>query len=106
LAISKAVVAAIAVVVVLVTVVALYAGLTYPRTIVNIPVSFSIGADTTTVDFDQPALSNMVQVQVAIQNGVAGWRTRILSGDTEVWSDQAAQGGQQMYGSGWVAVPS
>jgi hypothetical protein len=95
-----------AVLVVIVAVFAVYAGLTYPRTVVTIPVSFTIGADSTTVGFDQPIFDDKVQVQVSIQNGVAVWRAQILNGDQAIWEHSAGQGEQTSYNSGWLALPS
>jgi len=103
---SRAVIAVAAIVVIIIAAFAVYAGITYPRVIVSIPISFSIGADMTTSEFEQPSLNNMVQVQVTVENGVAGWRARILSGDEVIWEDEALQGEQQTYNSGWIALPS
>ena len=103
---AKTIVAVAAVLVVIVAVFAVYAGLTYPRTVVTIPVSFTIGADSTTVSFEQPALADKVQVQVSVQNGAALWRAQILNGDEVVWEHGAGQGEQTSYNSGWLALPS
>ena len=103
---SKAVLTVVAIIIVLAAAFTLYTGATYPRTIVNVPVSFTIGADVTTGSFDQPILNDKVQVQVAFQNGAALWEARILSGDQLVWEHAAAQGEQQSYSSGWIQLPS
>ena len=95
-----------AIVVILVAAFAIYAGVTYPSTVVNTQVSFTVGADTKTTAFTQSFLDNKVQVQVAIQNGAALWRAQIRSGDQVLWEHSAAQGGQQTYGSGWIQLPS
>ena len=60
----------------------------------------------TNTAFNQPALDNMVQVQVSVQTGVALWRARILSGDEVVWEHAAGLGEQQSYSSGWISLPS
>jgi len=104
--VSKALMAVGTIVIVIVAVFAVYAGVTYPRTTVSIPISFTIGADTKTAAFDQPYLDDKVQVQVTIENGAALWRARILSGDQAIWEHATAQGEQQSYNSGWMQLSS
>jgi hypothetical protein len=84
----------------------IYAGITYPRTIVTVPVSFTFGADATRTAFEQPNLDDKVQVQVTIQNGAALWQARILNGDEVIWEHRAAQGEMQSYDSGWLSLQS
>ena len=103
---SRAATASIAVAVIVLVVSALYAGLTYPRTIVTVPVSFTVGADVTSTQFDQPALNNRVQVQVSVESGLALWQARILDGDQVMWEYATGQSGQQSYDSGWIYLPS
>ena len=103
---SRAATASIAVAVIVLVVSALYAGLTYPRTIVTVPVSFTVGADVTSTQFDQPSLNNRVQVQVSIESGLALWQARILDGDQVMWEYATGQSGQQSYDSGWIDLPS
>jgi hypothetical protein len=103
---SKSIMALAAIVIIIVAAFAIYAGVTYPRTTANIPVSFAIGVDSKTAGFDQPFLDDKVQVQVAVQNGAVLWRTQILSGDQVIWEHSAAQGEQQSYNSGWIQLPS
>ena len=103
---SRMVIALVAIVVIIVAFFAVYAGLTYPRTIVTVPVSFTAGVDSTRTTFDQPFLDDKVQVQVTVQSGAALWRARILSGDEVIWEHAAAQGEQQSYNSGWIQLPS
>ena len=103
---SKALIAVGAILIVIVAVFAVYAAITYPRTIVSIPVSFTVGADSTRTAFDQPSLNDEVQVQVTVQNGAAGWRAFITQGDETIWQDQAGQGEQQTYNSRWILLPS
>ena len=76
---SKATIALVIIVVIILAGFALYAGLTYPRTILTIPVSFSVGADEKTVVFDQPFLDDKTQAQVTIENGAALWQAKITS---------------------------
>lgn len=58
----KAVVAIVAIVVILVAAFAVYAGVTYPATVVNTQISFTVGADTKTTPFVQSFLDDKVQV--------------------------------------------
>ncbi len=106
MAISRAVIASAIIVIVVIVVFAVYAGITYPKTTVTVPVSFTIGADSTYSAFDQPILDDKVQVQVSVQSGAALWRARILSGDQVIWEHAAAQGEQQTYNSGWISLAS
>ncbi len=103
---SKATMAVIVIVIIIVAGFALYAGLTYPRTTLTIPVSFSVGADAETVAFDQPFLDDKTQVQVTIENGAALWQAKITSQDQVVWEHTAGQGGQTSYDSGWIQLSS
>lgn len=106
MAAKRAIIAIIGIAVLVVAAFATYAGITYPRILISIPVSFSLGADSKTAQLDQPFLSDKVQVQVAIENGAALWRAQILS-DTEVlWEHSAAQSEQQSYDSEWIQLPS
>jgi hypothetical protein len=106
MAISKTVMAVAAIIIVLAATFTIYAVATYPRTIVNIPVSFTIGADVETGGFDQSILNDQVQLQVAVQNGAALWQAQILSGNQVVWEHRAALGEQQSYNSGWIQLSS
>ncbi len=103
---SRAIIASVIIVIVVIAVFVVYAGITYPRTVITVPVSFTIGADSTTTTFDQPAYDDKVQVQVTVQNGAAIWRARILSNEQVIWEHSAAQGEQQSYNSGWISLPS
>lgn len=95
MAISKTLIAIAAIVIIVVAVFVVYAGVTYPKTVVSVPLSFTIGADSTSTAFDQPYLDDKVRVQVTIQNGEAVWRARIFSGDQLIWEHRAAQGEKQ-----------
>ncbi len=101
---KSGIIAVAAIAVIIIAVFAIYAGLTYPRTVVSIPVSFTVGADSTTTAFDQPFLD--YKVQVMVENGAALWRARILNGTEIIWEHSAAQGEQQSYDSGWMQLPS
>jgi hypothetical protein len=101
---SKATIALVIIVVIILAGFALYAGLTYPRTILTIPVSFSVGADEKTVVFDQPFLDDKTQAQVTIENGAALWQAKITSQNQVVWEHTAGQGGQTNYDSGWMQL--
>jgi len=103
---SKSAIALVAILIIIVVAFAVYAGVTYPRTLVNTQVSFTVGADTKTTAFDQPFLDDKAQVQVTVQNGHALWRAQIRSGDQVIWEHSAAQGEQQSYSSGWIQLPS
>lgn len=103
---SRGVIVAVAVVVVLIIVFAVYVGLTYPRTVLTIPVSFTAGIDQKNATFDQSSLDSMVQVQVSVQNGAALWRAQILNGSSVIWSHTASLGEQQSYNSGWIGLQS
>jgi hypothetical protein len=103
---SKPVIALATIVIIIVAAFAIYAGATYPRTTVSTQVSFTIGAESKTIAFDQPFLDDKAQVQVTIQNGAALWRAQIRSGDQIIWEHAAAQGEQQSYNSGWIQLSS
>ena len=81
-----------------------YGAWTYPRTATIIPISFSFGADSKSVEFDLPPLHDEVQVEVSIKSGAALWTSRITSGNVTAWTHSASQGGQTSYQSGWVSV--
>jgi hypothetical protein len=106
MATSRTLIAVAAIVVIVVAVFAVYAGVTYPRTALTIPISFTRGADVTTTEFAQPVLDDKVQVQVSVESGVALWRAQILNGDQVIWDHEARQGEQTSYNSGWLALPS
>ena len=103
---SKSVLAVVVVLIVIFAAFSVYAGETYPRTIVNIPVSFTAGVESKTTPFIQPFLDNKAQVQVTVQSGAALWRAQILSGSQVIWEHSASQGEQQTYNSGWIQLSS
>ena len=92
------------VIVIIVAAFAIYSGITYPRVIVTVPVSFTLGADVSNNQITQSVLDSKVQVQVSVQSGIALWRARILNGDAVIWEHSAAQGEQQSYDSGWIPL--
>ncbi|HLN89190.1 MAG TPA: hypothetical protein VK253_03915 [Candidatus Binatia bacterium] len=98
--------ALVAVVIILVAALAVYAGVTYPTTVVNNQVSFTIGADSKTTTFVQSFLNDKVKIQVTVQTGAALWRAQIKNGDQILWEHSAAQGKQQSYNSDWISLPS
>jgi len=103
---SKMLIAVVLIAVVVIAAVVAYAALTYPRAVLNFPVSFTIGADVEHKEFNMPFLNNQVQIQVVVNSGTALWAARIESNDTTLWSHSAAQGGQTTYNSGWIALAS
>ena len=103
---SKSVLAVVVIAIIIVVAFSAYAGETYPRTTVNIPVSFTAGVDSKTTRFGQPFLDNKAQVQVTVQSGAVLWRAQILSGGQVIWEHSAAQGEQQSYHSGWIQLPT
>ena len=72
----------------------------------NIPVSFTIGADVKTTAFVQPFIDDKVQVEVTVQNGAALWQAQITSQSNVIWEHSAGQGEQTSYSSGWLELPS
>jgi hypothetical protein len=103
---SKPIIALAAIVIIIVAAFSVYAGETYPRTTANITVSFTIGADSKTIGFDQPFLDDKVQVQVIVQNGAALWQAQITSQGNVIWEHSAGQGEQTSYNSGWIELTS
>jgi len=98
-------IAALAIIVIIVAV-GIFAVWTYPRTVLSLPISFTVGLDTERRAFDVPALHSMVQVQVVVSSGTALWEATILSGDTEIWSHRTPQAEQTTYSSGWMQIAS
>lgn len=84
----------------------LYIFLTYPRSVVNFPVSFTIGADVEHREFSVPILHEIVQVEVVVNTGNLLWTASILQNGDVLWSHAAHQGGQTTYRSDWVRLPS
>lgn len=101
-----AILALVAVVIILFASLAVYAGVTYPTTVVNTQVSFTVGADSKTTAFVQSFLDDKVEIQVTVQTGAALWRAQIKNGDQILWEHSAVQGKQQSYNSDWISLPS
>jgi hypothetical protein len=84
----------------------IYMFLTYPRSVVTFPVSFTIGADAERRKFAVPILHELIQVEVVVNNGNLLWTASILQHGDIRWTHAAHQGGQTTYQSGWVRLPS
>jgi hypothetical protein len=95
-----------AITVIVIATVTVYGALTYPRTVLTFPVSFTIGADVEREQFDIPFLNDWVQVEVTINSGSALWTAKILNQEETFWSHSATQGGQTTYNSGWIKIAS
>ncbi len=91
-------------VIIIVIIAAGFAAWTYPRGVVTIPVSFTIGADVVTQTFTVPIADNAVQLEVEITSGSALWSAEIDQGNTSVFLYRTAQGGQTTYTSEWIIV--
>jgi hypothetical protein len=98
--VSSAAVAIIAIIVVA----AGYMAWTYPRAVLTIPVSFTLGADVARQSFDVPIMDGAVQVQVTVNSGGALWSAEIQRGNATVFTHRASQGGQTTYTSEWITV--
>lgn len=83
-----------------------YVALTYPKTVANIPVSFKIGAESKTVEFDVSPLHDKCYIEVSVTSGNALWGAKLVSGNVTVWSHSASQGSQTSYRSGWFTIQS
>jgi hypothetical protein len=98
---------AIALIVVLAVIaLGVFAALTYPKTVISFPVSFTIGVDVEHREFDVPFLHEWAQVEVIINSGTALWTATITLQDKNIWNHTAHQGGQTTYKSGWIELPS
>jgi hypothetical protein len=102
--VSKSVTALAVVVVVIIVAIGAYAFWTYPRDVVNFPVSFTAGSDVTRQPFTVPMLDNQVQITITVQSGTAIWRASILSDNSTMWTHTTAQGGMTTYSSGWMTL--
>jgi L-2-hydroxyglutarate oxidase LhgO len=81
-----------------------FAAWTYPRDVVTIPVSLTIGADVVQKTFTVPAADNAVQLEVTVSSGGALWSAEIDTGNATVFLYRTAQGGQTTYTSEWIIV--
>ena len=83
---------------------AVYAALTFPRTVVDFQVSF---IDVEQREFEIPFLHDKAQVAVGVADGSSLWRASITNANgEEVWSHSALQGEQTTYTSEWIALPN
>ena len=104
---STAVKIVAAVVIVVVVVAGTFAGLTFPRTVVDFSVSFTDGVDSQQQEFEVPFMHHKVQVEVIVTNGSSLWRAFIKNDAVaEFWSHSATQGEQQTYHSDWIPLQS
>lgn len=103
---SRALIALATIVILVIAAFSVFAAITYPRTTLVIPVSFTIGADLITKEFDQPFLNSKVQVQVSVESGVSLWQAQILNQSHVIWEHAASQGEQTSYKSDWIELPS
>lgn len=104
--ISKTWIVVLIVAALVVTTLGTYATLTFPRSVVSFPVSFTIGADVEHREFDVPVLHEWVEVEVVVSSGTSLWTAKILVEDDVLWSHTAHQGDQTSYKSGWIKLPS
>jgi len=102
---SKALKATVLIAVIIVAAFVAYALITYPRTLINFTVSFTVGADVQQKEFDMPFLQDWVQVEVSVSSGTSLWTARILSQGEVVWEHAAHQTGQTSYESEWIKLP-
>ena len=104
---STAVKIVAAVVIVVVVVAGTFAGLTFPRTVVDFSVSFTDGVDSQQQEFEVPFMHDKVQIEVIVNNGSSLWRAFIKNDAVaEFWSHSATQGEQQTYHSDWIPLQS
>ena len=83
-----------------------FMALTYPRTVISFPVSFSFGADTEERELNIPLFHGSVQVEVVVNDGTSLWNAKIVRQDEILWSYSTHQGGQTTYKSGWIELPT
>ena len=84
----------------------IYSALTYPRAVLDFPVSFTVGADVTRRAFNVPILNGRAQVEVVVNSGTSLWTAEISNQGNTLWSHGALQGGQTTYKSEWIELPS
>jgi hypothetical protein len=85
---------------------AAYAAVTYPKTVVSFPVSFTIGADVENREFEMSPLHGRAQVEVIVSIGTALWNATISHQDETIWNHRASQGDQTTYKSSWIELSS
>lgn len=100
MAMSKALKAIVLIVIIVVAVFGVYAAVTFPRTAVSFPASFTAGFTTKREEFDVPWLHGLAQVEVKVQSGTAVWYAKITSGDETIWSHH----GSGDYVNHWIEI--
>ena len=98
--------AVVLIAVLVVTALVVYAAVTYPKTVVSFPVSFTIGADVEHREFEMSPLHGRAQVEVIVSSGTALWTATIKHQDETIWNHHASQGDQTTYKSGWMELSS
>lgn len=83
-----------------------YFTLTYQRVLVDFSVSFTVGTDVRSAEFEVPILHEYVKVEISVHSGNTLWIAKILNGDEALWSHTATQSGQTTYTSEWIKLPS
>lgn len=107
MAMSRALKAIVLIVIIVVVVFGVYAAVTYPRTVVSFPMSIDgMTAQKEEKEFDVPWLHGSLQVEIKVESGNVLWSAKITSGDEEIWSHVATQGGQTTYTSRWMEIPA
>jgi len=104
--ISRALKVIVLIIIVAVAAASLYLLLTFPKSVVSFPVSFTIGADVEHKEFSVPILHEWVQVEVVVNSGNLLWTAKILQQDDVLWNHNAHQGDQTTYRSDWVRLQS
>lgn len=103
---SKGLKAVVLILVIIVAVFSIYAAITYPRTVISLQISFTVGADVQRKEFDMLFLHDWVQVEVIVTSGTSLWNAKILSQGEVIWEHAAHQAGQTSYKSEWINLPS
>ena len=104
--ISRALKVIVLIIIVAVAAASLYLLLTFPKSVVSFPVSFTIGADVERKEFSVPILHERVQVEVIVNSGNLLWTAKILQQDNTLWNHNAHQGDQTTYRGDWVRLQS
>lgn len=104
MALSKTLKAVVLIIVIVLAIFAVYAALTFPRTVVSFSDSFTLAFDRRTEPFTVQILQSQTLVEISIQNGTAIWNAQITSGNQTIWSHTTSQTGQMTYTSGWQPI--
>ncbi|HKZ88512.1 MAG TPA: hypothetical protein VJ066_05075 [Candidatus Bathyarchaeia archaeon] len=84
-----------------------YAAITFPHTIVNFPVAFSVGPDQAKTEFEVPALNDKVQVHVTLSGNSTWLRAAVETAyGVTLWEYKPSQANQTIYHSAWTTIPS